>query len=113
MSLEPQPTLDGAHHWYPVVEQVRICGTGFDFLEQHLRQLLHEQLRIDKENEDLLLCEDVRDRFKMWCASFDVEGKNFDRSLRKSIGIAGVVFRLFDGILALLSACMSFLHPCY
>ncbi len=112
MSSEPQLRLDGAHNWYPVVEQVRICDTWLSAIEHHLR-LLHEELGIDEENEDLLQCEDVRDRFRMWCASFDVEGKSFDRSLRKSVGIAGVVFRLFDGILDLVSACRGFSHPCH
>ncbi|CAF9914033.1 MAG: hypothetical protein ALECFALPRED_009213 [Alectoria fallacina] len=58
----------------------------------------------DKEKEQLLLCKDVRDRFEMWCASFNVVDKAFDRGLRKSMGIAGVVFRLFDRIRVLLYA---------
>ena len=67
----------------------------------------------DKEKEQLLLCKDVRDRFEMWCASFNVVDKAFDRGLRKSMGIAGVVFRLFDRIRVLLYACMSSFHLRY
>lgn len=103
MSLQPLPTVNGAHHWYPVVEQVRTCRLGFQALERPLQQLHHDNLReTDKEREQLLLCKDVHDRFEMWCASFNIVHRTFDRGLRKSMGIAGIVFRLFDRILALL-----------
>ena len=67
-------------------------------------------METDNEKEQLLICKDVRDRFEMWCASFNVVDKNFDRSLRKSMGIAGVVFRLFNEILTLIDACMTSSH---
>lgn len=107
-TLQPQPRLDGTCHWYPVVEQVRTCGIGFQALESRLKQLHHNNLtEANEEEESLLLCKDVRDRFEMWSASFNVVDKTFDRRLRSSMGIAGVVFRLFDGILDLCHACMS------
>ena len=108
MSTQPQPTLDRAHHWYPVVEQVRTCGVEFRAVESQLKQLHRDnRMEADEDKEQLLLCKDVRDRFEMWCASFNVVDKAFDRGLRKSMGIAGVVFRLFDRIRGLLYACMS------
>lgn len=107
-SSQPRPTLDRAHHWYPVVEQVRTCRIQYQLLESLLKRLHHDNLmEADDEKEQLLICKDVRDRFEMWCASFDVRDQNFDRSLRKSMGIAGVVFTLFNTILALLDNCKT------
>lgn len=104
-------TLDGSHHWYPVVEQVRTCRTEFQALESQLKQLHHDNLMEgDNDKEQLQICEDVRDRFEMWCASFNVGDKEFDRSLRKSMGIAGIVFRLLDEIPALLGTCTTSFH---
>lgn len=113
-TLQPQPSKDGAHHWYPVVEQVRTCGIGFQTLQSLVKQL-HRGINTEtKEGEEqLLLCKDVRDRFQMWSASFNVANQTLDHRLRKSMGIAGVVFKLFDGILELCHACMDPIHIPY
>lgn len=115
-SPQPRPTLDGSHHWYPLVEEASTCRIEFLALETRLKQLHphHDNfMDVDNDKEQLLICcKDVRDRFEMWCASFNVVDKTLDRSLRKSVGVAGVVFRLFNEILALLGTCARSFHCC-